>query len=274
MTKTPRPTQPRRWTSLAIASVTLAATPAFADMRAAPITLAPSEARLWLAQEGGEGGEAGEAGITADATNDVAYLAEITIIEGHMLAARDLYAKGQKADAVALSSHPQEEGTLAELVKQITGHGAADPSDAIAAFTATMAKDAPQAEVDAALAVVSEAFAAAAAVEADEISARFDAVVLVLKAAAGEYEGRIENGAVADVMAWHEAYSFTQLAGLHLAELASLPQSAEAATKASAILAETAAAFGDPTAATLLAGDPAILASVAAKVELLASSVR
>lgn len=271
MTKTPRPTQPRRWTSLAIASVTLATTPAFADMRTAPITLAPTEARLWLAQEGGE---AGEAGITADATNDVAYLTEITIIEGHMLAARDLYAKGQKADAVALSTHLQEEGTLAELVKQITGHAAADPSDTIAAFTATMAKDAPQAEVDAALAAVSQAFATAAAVEADEVRARFDAVVLVLKAATGEYEGSIENGAVADVMAWHEAYSFTQLAGLRLAELAALPLSAEAAAKATAILAETAAAFGDPTAATLLAGDPAILASVAAKIELLASSVR
>ena len=271
MTKAPRPTQPRRWTTLAVASVTLAAAPAFADLRSAPIILASPDARLWLAEQGGE---AGEAGTTANASTDAAYLAKLGIVEGHMLAARDLYALGQKADAVALSTRPQEEGTLVDLVRQITDHGAADPSVIIAAFTAAMAKDASLAEVDAELTAVAQAFAAAAAVEADEVRARFDAVVLLLKAAADEYSASIENGAVADVMGWYEAHSFVALARQRLTDLAALPLSAAASAKASAALTEADAAFGDPTSATPVVGDPQILLGIAAKVELIASLVR
>ena len=271
MTRTPRPTQPRRWTTLAVASVTLAAAPAFADLRSAPITLTNPDARMWLAEQGGE---AGEAGTTANASTDAAYLAKIGVVEGHMLAARDLYALGQKVDAVALSTRPQEEGTLADLVREITDHGAADPSATIAAFTAAMAKDASLAEVDAELTAVAEAFAAAAAVEADEVRARFDAVVLLLKAAADEYSASIENGAVADVMGWHEAHSFVALARQRLTDLAALPLSAAASAKASTALTEADAAFGDPTSATPFAGDPQILLGIAAKVELIASLVR
>lgn len=273
MINPPRQTQPRRWTSLAIASVTLATTPAFADMRSpAPITLATPDALLWLAQD--QGGEAGEAGITTDAAPATAYLAELSIIEGHMLAARDLYAMGHKDNAVDLSQHPSQEGTLADLVTRITAHGAVDPSAAIAGFTATMASGAAQADVDAALTTVSQAFAAAAVSEADKTRMRFDAVVLLLKAAAGEYSAAIENGAVADEMGWHEAYSFTALAGLRLQDLATQPQSAKAATRALAALGQASAAFGDPMAETPLAGDPQILLGIAASVELIASSVR
>ncbi len=275
MTLTPRPTQPRRWTSLAIASVTLAtAAPALAyqHRQTPPVTLSVPEARLWLVQD--QGGEAGEAGITDNATSDAAYLAELLIIEGHMLAARDLYARGQAAEAVELSVHPQEEGSLAALVTDILAHNAPDPTAAIAAFTATMQNAAPQAEVDAALAAVSQAFATAAAVEDDQVRARFDAVVLLLKAAAGEYAAAIEGGTVTDAMGWHEAYSFVALARLRMQGLAALPLSAKAAPKAAAAMDEAQAAFGDIMAPTLLAGDPEILASIAARVELIASSVR
>jgi hypothetical protein len=273
MTKSPRLTQPRRWKSLAFASVTLAASPALADLhRVAPITLATPEARLWLAQA--EGGESGEAGITSEASADAAYLTELLIVEGHYLAARDLYAKGQKDLAVELSRHPQEEGTLDALRKEIAEHKAADVAEAITAFTAAMEKDAPLAEVDAALTAVSAGFAGAAAVEAEEVRARFDAVVLLLKAAAGEYEGSIKDGKVEEAMAWHEAWSFVSLARARLQDLATEPLSAKAAPKATKALEAADAAFGDPMAAEPLAGDPQILLGVAAKVELIASSVR
>ncbi len=273
MTTPPRTTQPRRWTSIAIASVTLAASPAMADLhRVAPITLATPDATLWLAQT--QGGEGGESGVMAEATPDAAYLTELMIVEGHMLAARDLFAMGQKDKAIELSKHPEEEGTLDELRKQIANHKAADVADVVAAFTATMAKDAPQAEVDAALTAVSQAFAAAAAVEADEVRVRFDAVVLLLKAAADEYQGSIKDGAVEDIMGWHEAWSFVTIARLRLQDLAALPLSAKAAPKALTALQAADAAFGDPMAATPLAGDVQVLLGVSAKVELISSSVR
>jgi hypothetical protein len=267
----PRPTQPRRWKSLAFASVTLAASPALADLHR-PVTLATPDARIWLAQ--GQGGEGGEAGATSNATPDAAYLGELMIVEGHYLAARDLYAMGLKDKAVELSNHPADEGTLAQLRKQIAVHKSPDVVDAVAAFTATLAKGAPQAEVDAALTAVSAAFAAASAVEADQVRARFDGVVLLLKAAADEYQASIKDGAVQDIMGWHEAWSFVGIARVRLAELAAAPLSAKAAPRALKALEAADAAFGDAMAATPLAGDGQVLLGVAAKVELIASSVR
>ena len=273
MTKTPRATQPRRWKSLAFASVTLAASPAMADLhRVAPITLAKPDSQLWLAQA--QGGEGGEAGAIATAAPDAAYLAELMIVDGHMRAARDLYAMGLKDKAVELSKHPAEEGTLAALSKQIALRKAPDVAAAITAFTGVMASGAAQAEVDAALDVVSKGFDAAAIGEADRVRPRFDAVVLLLKAAADEYQAAIKDGAVEDLMGWHEAWSFLELAREKMKGLAQLPLSARAAPKALEAMKAADVAFGDPMAAAPLAGDGQVLLGVAARVELIASSVR
>lgn len=273
----PRATKPRRWTSLAVASVTLAVAPAMAQVhRPAPITLAMpgevSSARLWLAQA--EGGESGEAGLTDEATPEAAVLAELMVVEGHMLAARDLYEKGQKDLAVELSRHPKEEGTLDTLGKEMEAKQAADMAAASEAFSETMAKGASQTEVDQSLTALTQVFNGIAATHASEIRARFDAVTLLLKAAAGEYEGSLKDGAVEDVMAWHEARSFVTLAREALQDLAATPKWTAAANKALAATREADAAFGDPMAETLLAGDPQILLGVAARVELVSSSVR
>lgn len=273
MTLPPRMTQPRRWTTLALASVTLAAAPAWAEAhRPAPITLAMPEARLWLAST--EGGEGGEAGIPAEAGPAAAYLAELLIVEGHMLAARDLYALDQRDKAVDLSKHPQEEGTLDTLRAAIAAHKAPDVAAAIAAFQAVMDKGAPLDAVDAALAAVTAAFDAAASGAAEDSRARFDAVVLLLKAAAEEYAGSITDGKVEEIMGWHESLSFVALARLKLQDLALAPKAAKAAPKALKALTAADAAFGDTTALPPLAGDPQILLGLASEVELIASSVR
>ena len=273
MTRSPRATQPRRWATLALASVTLAALPAHGEQRpASPINLANPDARLWLAQA--QGGEAGEAGITAEAPTDAAYLAELAVVEGHMLAARDLYAKGQGEAAVELSLHPQLEGSLDALRHMIADHQMPDPAAALTAFTAALQQGADQAIVDAALTEVSRVFDADAAVEADQLRARFDAVVLLLKAAAEEYAAAIENGAVTDPMGWHEAHAFARLAEVRLQTLTPQPLTAKAAQRAILALQDLDAVFGDPMAAALRADDPQILFGVAARVELIASSVR
>ena len=278
----PRATQPRRWRSLALgASVTLAAaSPALADLqRPAPISLAMPDARLWLAMPDAslwlaEGGEAGEAGALAAAGSAATYLAEIALVEGHMIAARDLYAKGQTGLAVDLSRHPEAEGMLTAVRTGLAAHEAADFSPAIATFTATMAKGAPLAEVEAALAAVSVGVAAAGAGEQAALRSRFDAAVLLLKAAAGEYSGSIAGGKVTDEMAYHEAHAFVALARRTMTELAAQPLTATAAPRALQAMQAADDAFGDMTKPELAARDPAILFGVAARVELIASSVR
>ena len=276
MNTIPRLTQPRKWRSLVLASasVTLAVAgaPTFASLIPAPVTLARApDARLWLAQA--QGGEGGESGIVATATDPAAaYLAELTMLEGHMVAARDLYAEGNARDAIDLTGHPAAEGMLATIQTALAARGQPDIAPALAAFSATMQNAASQPDVDAALSSLSAAIASAQATEAHHTRYRFDAVVLVLKAASEEYTSSITADKVTDTMAYHEARSYIALSRSALAALAADPLAAKAVPRALDALKAADDAFGDM--ANPQARDPAILAAVAARVELIASSVR
>jgi len=267
--KTPRSTSPRRWGPSALTatlSVTLAAMPALAYSPRA-ISL-PKPDMLWLAA-GTEGGESGEAGVTAEASDDAAYLAELAIVQGHYLAAHDLWEQGHKDLAIDLAGHPEEEGSLAAVSEKVLAKGATSPAAAVTAFRAALGGD-DRAAITVALTEVEAAFSAAAAVEASETRARFDAVVLLLKAAAEEYEGATAGGKVTDSMGWYEAFDFVFLARTELEALSKVDLSAKAAPRALEALKAADEAFTTPETAA----DPAILLGVAAKVELLASSVR
>lgn len=270
----PRATQPRLWRSLALAGA--AASLALPAPLLADTLPRDAGATLWLAAgEGGEGGEGGEAGAVEGLPSDAAYLARLAIVEGHLLAASTLYAKGQTDEAIALSYHPEAE-MMEEVREQIAAHGAADITPAMTAFSAAMEAGAAQPEVEAALAAVSAAVAAAGAGEEAEGRTRLDAIVALLQAAAHEYAGSIEGGQVTDPLAFHEAQAFVVIARMRASGLAGAidPALATAAGRALDALATADEAFGDIMAPELVARDPAILLGVAARVELVASSVR
>lgn len=267
----PRAVTPRRWSGLAAGSmIALATAPALAQ--GLPITAPASQGGwLWLAQA--EGGEGGEAGAVEGANPDVAYLAQLAIVEGHLVAALDLYRKGMVDEAVGLSYHPEAE--MMDVVREsLVAHGMPDVTPAMTAFSAVMEAGAPLPEVEAALAAAQAAFAAAAAPEADEVKVRADALVLVVRAAAHEYEESTEGGVVGDVMAYHEAHAFIDVARALATALAADPAAKAQSEKVLVALDGAAEAFGDMTGTALEAKDPAILMAVAAKVELALSSVR
>jgi hypothetical protein len=269
-----RPTQPRLWRTLALASatVTLATMPASAQNPVAPFANAPAQnATLWLAQA--EGGEGGEAGAVANAPPAVAYLARLAIVEGHLRAALDLYRKGLVDEAVGLSYHPEAE-MMDDVRADLAAHGAADITPAMSAFSATLETAAPLSEVEAALAAVHAAIAAAMAPQADDLRVRFDTVTAVLRAAASEYASSTEGGSVGDEMAYHESHAFIATARSLVTDLASLPAAKGAADRALAAMSEADSAFGDMALTTYQVRDPAILLAVAARVELIASTVR
>ena len=265
----PRIVTPKRWQGLAVGSaIALAAAPVLAQV---PVT-APAHqgGMLWLAQA--EGGEGGEAGAVEGANADVAYLAQLAIVEGHLVAAMDLYRKGMVDEAIGLSYHPEAE-MMEELRASLAVHGVPDVTPAIAAFSAALESGGPAADVEAALAAAQAAFAAAAAPEADELRVRADALVLLLRAAAHEYEESAEGGVVGDIYAYHEAYAFIEVARTLATALGADPAAKPAADKALTALDGATEAFGDMSKAELEAKDPAILLAVAAKVELALSSV-
>lgn len=274
MTDTPRPVQPRLWQNLAMASAAfgLAAMPSLAqgDYRA-PSNAADMGATLWLAQT--EGGEGGEAGAVADLSDDVTYLARLSIVEGHIVASFDLYAKGMVDEAIGLSYHPEAE-MMEDVRADIAAHGMPDVTPAMSAFSGTLERGATLEEAAGALAHVQAAVAAAAAPEADNNRARYDAMIAVIRAAASEYASATEEGVVGDIMAYHEAHAFVAVARALAQGLAQTPETKAAADKALIALQGADEAFGDMNAATLEARDPAILLGVAARVELVGSAVR
>lgn len=270
---------PRRWNSLVLTAAAISLAGPVAAQIKPPTLPMPSwaapqpDAPLWQVAEGGEGGEGGEAGAVADAAPDVAYLGQLAIVEGHLLAARDLYAKGLVDEAIGLSYHPEAE--MMDAVREsLTAHDVPDITPAMQAFSAALEAGAALDVVEAKLTNLRAAIAAATAPAQGELRVRFDAIVLLLKAAADEYEGSIEGGAVTDVMAYHEAHAFVQTAGLWLADLAKSDAAKVAAGKAIAALPSADEAFGDMSGAALKAGDASILAALAARVELYASAVR
>lgn len=272
MTKPPRLTQPRRWTTLAAASVSLAAAlPGQAEIRLPQLAIyaAPQDATLWTVQA--EGGEGGESGAVAGAAPDVAYLGQISIVEGHMIAAATLYRNGLKDEAIGLSYHPEAE-MMDEVRSNLAARGAADFTPLMTAISTAMEADAPADQVDVALADLRSAIATVQAAEADELQVRAGALVILVKAAADEYAGSITDGKVEDVMAYNEAHAFIAVAR-DLA--AGLPESlAKQSARIIDALSGTDEAFGDLTSATPEARDPAILAAIAARVELIAYSVK
>jgi hypothetical protein len=275
MTKTdpaqPRAVHPRLWQGLATSgAIALATVPAWSQGMATGTPM-PGGGMLILAQA--EGGEGGEAGAVEGANPDVAYLAQLSIVEGHLVAALDLYRKGMVDEAVGLSYHPEAE--MMDVVREsLVAHGVPDVTPAMTAFSATMEAGAPLPEVEAALAAARAAFAAAAAPEADEVKVRVDALVLVVRAAAHEYEESTEGGVVGDVMAYHEAHAFIEVARNLATALAADPAAKAQSEKVLVALEGAAEAFGDMSGPTFEAKDPSILLAVAARVELALSSVR
>lgn len=142
------------------------------------------------------------------------------------------------------------------------------------AFSAALEKAAPHAEVDAALTDFRAAVATAQAPQAAEVKSRFAAMVVVTKAAAAEYQGSIEAGSVSDAMAYQEAHAFLAIAHDLATGLQADPLASKAAGRALEVLAEADTAFGDMAQTTLEARNPAILLAIAARLELIGSTVR
>ncbi|MGB8814578.1 MAG: hypothetical protein WCC57_15480 [Paracoccaceae bacterium] len=266
---TTRLTHPRLWRNLALAGATagLAATPLAAEI------IPQMGATLWLAQA--EGGEGGEAGAVANVSPDIAYLARLAIVEGHLVAATELYRKGMVDEAVGLSGHPEAE-MMDEVRDTLTAHNAPDISPAMEELTNVMASAAPIGDVEAALARVQVAIAAAAAKGDAAPRVQIDALIALTRAAASEYAGSIKDGAIDDVMAFQEAHGFIEVAKVRAQILAASldPVVASVGAKTLDTLGATAAAFDAIETTAPKPGDATILAAAAARIELAAFAVK
>jgi hypothetical protein len=279
MSKDPETTTPRRiaargWRSLTLAGAAmgLAAGAPLPAAKALHPVAAPET--LWLAQ-GGEGGEGGEAGAVAGQSADVQYLGRLALVDGHLRGAVLLYQAGRVDAAAGLVGHPEAE-MMEELRAQMAERGAEDFSPALEALVAAVGDGAPAGQVDAAYAAVHDGIRAAAQAGGGGARARYDALTLLMRAAADEYAEAVEDGDLADSEPYVEALGFAEVAR-GLAEglaAASDPAVARAGAKALEAIAAAAPAFDGSTPAPGFAADPTILRAAAARVELAGSAIR
>lgn len=228
-----------------------------------------AEAQLWLAQA--EGGEGGEAGAVADAPADLAYLARLHIVEGHLRGAVALYHQGLTDEAIGVANHPEAE-MMDEVRADLAARGLADISAELAAVGTAMESAATGEMVDAAMANLAQAIARAAAPETDSKRLQADALVLLLRAAASDYATAIASPEAIDLVAFAEAHGFVMTARDRATKLSTEadPAVAKAGQKMLAALADAESLFeGAP-----VPGDPAVLLATAARFELAASGVK
>lgn len=227
------------------------------------------EAQIWLAQA--EGGEGGEAGAVADAPAELAFLARLHIVEGHLRGAVALYHQGLTDEAIGVAYHPEAE-MMDEVRADLAARGLADFSAELAAVGTAMETTGAGEAVDAAMANLTQAIARAAAPETDAKRLRADALALLLRAAASDYATAIASPEAIDIVPFAEAHGFVMTARERATELAADadPAVAKAGQKMLTALAEAESLFeGVPTA-----GDPAVLLATAARFELAASGVK
>jgi hypothetical protein len=266
MTKT-RAVTARKWTGLLLATTALGA--GFAEARVAPIAM-PQDQTVWLAQT--EGGEGGEAGAVAGVDVDTAYLVRLAIVEGHLIAAEALYQKGLTDEAIGLSYHPEAE-MMDDVRQSLAAHGQDDFTPAMQVFSEFMEGGAQVTEVHVALIAFQAAVDGAINASAPDAKQRFAVAVAILKAAAAEYVGSIEGGAVTDALAYNEAQAFVNVARDMVAQAGGDAKLDALVARANAAMAPADDAFG-MVDGTFTANDPAILLGVAARVELIGSQVR
>jgi hypothetical protein len=261
--KATRQVSARQWTGLLLATTVL-------GTGCVTFPAVAQDQTLWLAQA--EGGEGGEAGAVAGVDVETAYLVRLAIVKGHLIAAAALYQKGLVDDAIGLSYHPEAE-MMDDVRRTLAAHQQNDFTPTMQVFSAALESGAPMTEVQAALTAFQAAVDGAINATLPGAKTRFALAVAVLKAAANEYSGSIEGAEVTDVLAYHEAHAFVDVARDIVKSIGGDAKVEQLATRAVAAMDPATEAFG-AVDGKFSANDPAILLGVAARVELIGSQVR
>ncbi|MGJ8625976.1 MAG: hypothetical protein ACSHXB_03360 [Sulfitobacter sp.] len=274
-----RPSTPKRWKTFVVAGTAAGlghAVPLHAATDLVGFDINPGP--VWITQaagEAGEGGEGGESGAVADAKPDVAYLTRLALVEGHLIAATALYARGMTDEAVGLAGHPEAE-MMDEVRETLEARGADDFTDALEAVGEVMADGADQAQVAVKQSALHDAIAAAAEAGNVPVRAQFDTILTLARIAAQEYTDVIQGGQVEDLFGYHEAYGFVIAAQEMANNLAKSEDDtvAVAAAKIAAALEPAITQFGNISSPDLTIGDASVLHGAAAQVELAALRVK
>ncbi|WP_116368778.1 hypothetical protein [Parahaliea mediterranea] len=162
---------------------------------------------------GGEGEGEGLAQNVDPATDNVAYLAQLGLMRGHLLVGLALYREGHIDHARMHMKHPKSE-LYADMEPAFKARGSAGFADQLTTLAKAVESDDSSAEaVEAAYAAVLEGISAAEArVGALPPATRLGVVVKLLRTAGEEYAIGVVDGKVVNGHEYQDAYGFTRTA--------------------------------------------------------------
>lgn len=274
--KAPRRVLPKAWSTLGLAGAAMSVAVAGHAATHFGNAAAPAN-KIWLAQasEGGEGGEAGESGHVAEGDEVVELLTDLGLIEGHLRAGVALYRGGLTNQAATHMKHPQDE-IYDELSYHLHDFGAEGFAPELTALAEAVAGGAPADTVEAALAAVVHKIDEAREHSGASEAAEARAIVAILRTAADEYAIGIQNGTVAELHEYQDAWGFVEVARAQLQHMAGEDDAAEKAFGEAALAAldEARAALPDVDPSGKPLGEDTLLPAAVARVELAAYKLK
>jgi len=269
--RTVRRVKPRLWTAVgtlaAAGLVNAPAEPAKADGAGA------FPATIQLAQAG-EGEGEGEGEGAALGTTEADFLAALGFMEGHLRAGMALYEAGDLEDAKTHMGHPIEEKYDA-VAEPLERRGFGGLRGDIEALAAAAEAEQPFAEIEPLFAQVHSMLDEVRAASPGGDAARLQALALLTRIAAQEYEIAVDGGKVSNFHEYQDAWGFLRAVEIEAQALAD-DEREDVAAAAREILAQverTAPAFGDLQGGGELTMDPSLLYGAAARMELAALEV-
>jgi hypothetical protein len=171
---------------------------------------------------GGEGGEGGESGSqqASAVRSDGVYIAMIEMMQGHMMAARDLIRSGDVADGRPHLTHPWVE-IYPALEDGLRARGQSELGKALETLSATAGRTNQWSDVEAdfekAWRATEKAMAAASGDDAQAPATVARVVLSLTKQAVLEYDGSVEDGAFVAIHEYQDGRGFVLAAEEYLA---------------------------------------------------------
>lgn len=228
---------------------------------------------------GGEGGGEGEGegeGASAPAdlsASDVAFLARLGLIRGHLWAGHALYTEGLTEMAETHMKHPRDE-LYAGLVPAIRARGASPFDEALAALAEAVESGADRTQVDGAWQAVDQAIRQIETSLETTTAPRLKAIAGIVTSAADEYAIGVVGGKIDNVHEYQDAWGFVQVAIQRLNDLTGANDAeTEAIGKARRALSESQELWPELAPGGRVDGNASYLYGAAARIELAAGSI-
>lgn len=236
--------------------------------------------------KGGEGGEAGERGQgsemgemgqteLSELVDDIAYLTQLGLVQGHLTVGVALYGQGATEDANVHMKHPQDE-LYARLLPALKARKARGFDDELLALATSVESGKAVEEAETSLSRTVDAIDRARAAVRPDVKEKLRVVLALTRVAADEYARGVKEGVVVNPKEYEDAWGFVAVAKTLLQNLSKSERkkAGDAYGKIEAELAALSPAWPSVAPPARVDTDPSLLYAAAARVELAILRIR